>query len=73
MIIAVDFDGTIVEHRYPKIGKDFAASIRGEVQKAMPAAYGPMQARRTGSRQDGSGKGRPKATAAFARPSGSET
>ncbi len=29
---------------YPKIGKDFAATIRGEVQKAMPAAYGPMQA-----------------------------
>jgi hydroxymethylpyrimidine pyrophosphatase-like HAD family hydrolase len=23
MIIAVDFDGTIVEHRYPKIGKAF--------------------------------------------------
>ncbi|WP_339736421.1 hydrolase [uncultured Sunxiuqinia sp.] len=22
MIIAVDFDGTIVEHRYPKIGKE---------------------------------------------------
>lgn len=29
---------------YPKFGKDFAATIRGEVQKAMPAAYGPMQA-----------------------------
>lgn len=23
MIIAVDFDGTIVEHRYPEIGKKF--------------------------------------------------
>ena len=22
MIIAVDFDGTIVEHKYPKIGKE---------------------------------------------------
>ena len=22
MLIAVDFDGTIVEHRYPKIGKE---------------------------------------------------
>ena len=22
MIIAVDFDGTIVEHRYPQIGKE---------------------------------------------------
>ena len=23
MTIAVDFDGTIVEHRYPRIGKKF--------------------------------------------------
>lgn len=28
---------------YPKIGKGFGETIRGEVQKAMPAAYGPMQ------------------------------
>ena len=28
MIIAVDFDGTIVEHRYPKIGKAFPNSFK---------------------------------------------
>lgn len=28
MIIAVDFDGTIVEHRYPKIGKALPNSIK---------------------------------------------
>ncbi|MDE6215512.1 BT0820 family HAD-type phosphatase [Bacteroides sp.] len=27
MIIAVDFDGTIVEHRYPQIGKEIPFSI----------------------------------------------
>lgn len=27
---------------YPKIGKDFGSTIRGEVQKAMPTAFGPM-------------------------------
>ena len=27
MIIAVDFDGTIVEHKYPKIGKAFPFAI----------------------------------------------
>ncbi|MEL7585567.1 MAG: hydrolase [Prolixibacteraceae bacterium] len=27
MIIAVDFDGTIVEHQYPKIGKDVPFAI----------------------------------------------
>jgi hydroxymethylpyrimidine pyrophosphatase-like HAD family hydrolase len=27
MIIAVDFDGTIVEHRYPSIGKDMPDSF----------------------------------------------
>ncbi len=27
MIIAVDFDGTIVEHEYPKIGKEIPFSI----------------------------------------------
>lgn len=27
MIIAVDFDGTIVEHRYPKIGKEVPFAI----------------------------------------------
>ena len=27
MIIAVDFDGTIVEHRYPKIGKEIPFAI----------------------------------------------
>jgi hydroxymethylpyrimidine pyrophosphatase-like HAD family hydrolase len=35
MIIAVDFDGTIVEHRYPKIGKEilFAFATLNELQK----------------------------------------
>jgi len=35
MIIAVDFDGTIVEHRYPKIGKPiiFAFEALSELQK----------------------------------------
>ena len=30
MIIAVDFDGTIVEHRYPRIGEEipFAVATR---------------------------------------------
>ena len=28
MIIAVDFDGTIVEHKYPKIGKEIPYSIK---------------------------------------------
>ena len=27
MIIAVDFDGTIVEHRYPSIGKEYPFAI----------------------------------------------
>ncbi|MGQ8338416.1 BT0820 family HAD-type phosphatase [Sunxiuqinia sp. A32] len=27
MIIAVDFDGTIVEHRYPKIGKEIPFAL----------------------------------------------
>ena len=27
MIIAVDFDGTIVEHRYPRIGKEIPFAI----------------------------------------------
>ena len=27
MIIAVDFDGTIVEHKYPKIGKEIPFAI----------------------------------------------
>ena len=27
MIIAVDFDGTIVEHRYPQIGKEMPFAI----------------------------------------------
>lgn len=27
MIIAVDFDGTIVEHRYPEIGKKIPFAI----------------------------------------------
>lgn len=27
---------------YPKIGKDFATTIRGEVQKSMPSAFGPV-------------------------------
>ena len=35
MIIAVDFDGTIVEHRYPAIGKEilFAFDTLKELQK----------------------------------------
>jgi hypothetical protein len=35
MIIAVDFDGTIVEHRYPKIGEEllFAFATLKEIQK----------------------------------------
>ncbi len=35
MIIAVDFDGTIVEHRYPQIGKPipFAIETLKELQK----------------------------------------
>lgn len=35
MIIAVDFDGTLVEHRYPAIGKDilFAFETLRELQK----------------------------------------
>jgi hydroxymethylpyrimidine pyrophosphatase-like HAD family hydrolase len=28
MIIAVDFDGTIVEHRYPKIGEEIPHAIK---------------------------------------------
>lgn len=27
MIIAIDFDGTIVEHRYPKIGKEIPFAV----------------------------------------------
>lgn len=27
MVIAVDFDGTIVEHRYPKIGKEIPFAV----------------------------------------------
>ncbi len=36
MIIAVDFDGTIVEHKYPAIGKElpFAFDTLKEMQKA---------------------------------------
>jgi len=35
MIIAVDFDGTLVEHRYPAIGKEilFAFETLRELQK----------------------------------------
>ena len=28
MIIAVDFDGTIVQHKYPKIGKEIPLAIK---------------------------------------------
>jgi hydroxymethylpyrimidine pyrophosphatase-like HAD family hydrolase len=28
MIIAVDFDGTIVEHKYPKIGKEIPYAVK---------------------------------------------
>ena len=27
MIIAVDFDGTIVEHKYPEIGRELPGSV----------------------------------------------
>ena len=27
MVIAVDFDGTIVEHRYPRIGREIPFAI----------------------------------------------
>ena len=39
MKIAVDFDGTIVEHAYPKIGKEmaFAFSTLKELQKQQKA------------------------------------
>lgn len=38
MTIAVDFDGTIVEHRYPQIGKErpFAVSTLRQLQKEIP-------------------------------------
>lgn len=38
MTIAVDFDGTIVEHRYPAIGKEmpFAVATLRQLQKDMP-------------------------------------
>ncbi|UTW62027.1 hydrolase [bacterium SCSIO 12741] len=36
MIIAVDFDGTIVEHQYPKIGKPIPDAI--EVMKKLQQA-----------------------------------
>lgn len=38
MVIAVDFDGTIVEHRYPQIGKElpFAVSTLRQLQKEQP-------------------------------------
>ena len=41
MIIAVDFDGTIVEHRYPEIGKEipFAVATLCQLQKDMPGLH----------------------------------
>lgn len=38
MTIAVDFDGTIVEHRYPAIGKElpFAVATLRQLQRDMP-------------------------------------
>ena len=33
MTIAVDFDGTIVEHRYPRIGKEIPASEMDRVNQ----------------------------------------
>ncbi len=38
MTIAVDFDGTIVEHRYPAIGKElpFATATLRQLQKERP-------------------------------------
>ena len=38
MTIAVDFDGTIVEHRYPAIGKElpFAVSTLRQLQREQP-------------------------------------
>ena len=48
MIIAVDFDGTIVEHRYPAIG-NVEAPFRGA-----PPAYSVER-----SRGQTAGRGRP--------------
>lgn len=41
MIIAVDFDGTIVEHRYPEIGKEipFAVATLCQLQRDMPGLH----------------------------------
>lgn len=38
MTIAVDFDGTIVEHQYPSIGKErpFAVATLRQLQKELP-------------------------------------
>ena len=37
MIIAVDFDGTIVEHKYPEIGRELPFAI--ETLKKLPVSY----------------------------------
>lgn len=33
MIIAVDFDGTIVKHKYPSIGKEIPFAIKPKQRK----------------------------------------
>ena len=42
MIIAVDFDGTIVEHRYPEIGREipFAVETSKTATNSSYGAYG---------------------------------
>lgn len=43
MIIAVDFDGTIVEHRYPEIGREipFAVeTLKSSSKTATNSSYG---------------------------------
>ena len=43
MVIAVDFDGTIVEHMYPKIGNEipFATDTLKELIKVNPDTLHP--------------------------------
>ena len=43
MVIAVDFDGTIVEHRYPEIGKEIpfaTATLRQLIAMVMNSFFG---------------------------------
>ena len=41
MIIAVDFDGTIVEHKYPKIGKEIPFAV--ETLKRLQADHHTLE------------------------------